>query len=705
MRIGGKITPPQPGVRLDQPTLRVRGAVYGVTPKTELDFEVQIDDPTSGEGIVALRGEDYPLLAMVSGLTELDDRLRALDPRDERAASLRDERERALDALEGAVAAEPLIAQALEETPPATQPTVAVFKVGSGPQRVEHRVAFSARPNLETADQLRTQIRWAAPSKGTDDVEYGWGRRPGEPCVKKSGLPRWCLQQRNVVEPELPDAEIEFNLLWHLATSKDRLRLLGMGLTTNQVNSAEAYFDSADFFDFIRRAKGLRFGPAIDANRQPLPSSQQIQQLAYSTFEGSFHPATIANADLVKTLFLGMKPCWPEPTAEGPTVRMHFTAFEHRTPAEPDGYELPDVEVVLNADKTDLVRIRYRFEETLAWTVVDAGEDDQRWTDWGHAKRLAFLAAFVHGQYEGHVAAHLLLESLQVALARVDVSDEVRDFLEPFVRGVAEVNNYGNDLIVGEFGILCRGVGLTLDGSVTYAAHSLGKHDWKGFQPRGRTAGRDEHDNSTRARAYWNFVLDFVRQRMPPFVTHSASYERLVTEMVAHSVPCTAPKREAFEPSVHGEIPDPPDHPGRVFVDGRARSLSMIRFADPDASQQVVQFLAFFIYQATYVHTNANDQQRDVGGDLRVCPMGIRGRGVPASEDDFWTHFAPRPSEAAMQLFLIDVLSQVDTPRLVLDGLSEWFAEDDLHRFAEGMQSQLETRGVFLDRIRRAPSI
>ena len=687
--------------------MRLGGQDFSLNLTRGAAFTVDVDPTVEPTPITTVDLDDFPFLRRLGGVTELQEQIAVLDandPNDPTRAELKARLDIKLAKLSEAIAGDPATALALEDRTLDQGPTLALITAGVGPQRLATPVVFFDRAEgVPEAVRTDVQLRRGSTRRG-ERVHYGWGRKPGEPCVKLAELPRWCLAQRNVVDPNLPDFWIEFDLIKQLAVSSTRLRLFGMGLTKAQIDEAEAYFDAAGF-DLIRFAKGVKFRPAIEANRSSLPSSRAVQQLAHEVYGGDFIPPDLSNEHLLKVLFKGMRPCWPEPTSDGPTVRLHFSRFEKRDPAGPGGYELPDVEVVLDEAKASLRRIRYRFDRLAAWTTVEAEDGAHPWTAWGHAKRLAHLASFIVGQYEGHVASHLLLESLQVALARVEVSDELHEFFEPFVRGVAEVNNYGNGLIVGADGILCRGTGLTPKGALDYAAWAVGQHDWRGFTPRERTAGRDEHDFSKSARAFWEFAKDLVRRNMPSFSVHKESYRRLVNEVVTNSVPCTAQDRARFDPAVRSEVSNPANDPRRPTVNGTSRALSTIDFEAEGASEDVVDFLTFFVYHASFLHTHANDQQRDIGGDLRVCPMSVRRRGVPGSEDEFWADYAPRASEAAMQLFLVDVLSRVDTARLITQGILSLFVSDRVRRVSEEIQAALKASGVDLERVRRAPTI
>jgi hypothetical protein len=163
---------------------------------------------------------------------------------------------------------------------------------------------------------------------------------------------------------------------------------------------------------------------------------------------------------------------------------------------------------------------------------------------------------------------------------------------------------------------------------------------------------------------------------------------------------------------VHGEIPAPPHDARRP----RGQALSEPDLDGPNAADELRQLLAFFLYAATFVHTHANDQQLYEGGDLSVTPLGVRlpwvngapVPRVPTDDDDYWAHFAPRRSEGALQLFLVESLSRIWSPRVVerAPPLLSWLVPGDtLEKFA-----RLQTSGTIGDllyraRLRRAPSI
>ena len=688
----------------DQLELEVNGVRYPIEVGDNRSFRVDLEGLRSDDDIVAVDIENYPRLREATGLIDLDRRINALPPGAADRVRLEVERAQLATSLELSIAQDPLTAAALEgerEVPT----TVGVLRGDDAPAPAT--VAFLPSPSKRPGI-FATKV-WLDDLKDADaEGHYGWARKDDrDPCRKMAELPRWCLLQRNAAEPNLPDPATEANLLKHLTLSRTRVKLFGLSLTRAQMEAAVAYLEGGSPFDLIRKAKRLAFEPAVAMNREPNLSSEAVQDLAHRYAYDDFNGVDASNDGLLHALFLGMKPCWPEPHADGAVVRYIFSDFDQKKVAsnEATPYLLPDVEIVLNDALTALHAIRYRFARDEPWTEVASDASTDPWTSWGHAKRIARLANFIHGQYEGHLVAHLSLEALQVAILRVALSRDVQVFLRPFVEGVAEVNNYGNDIIVGEFGALCRGTGLSMKGSLQYAAYAMGRSDWKDYAPRTSAKGRPDFLFARRAGAFWRFAQNFVEQTMPPFSAHQESYRLLVDELVNHAVPCAAPTEKPYIDAVHSEVPNSPTHAARRVVNGQPRALSAIDFNDSRAEQDLVQFLTFFVFQATFLHTHANDQMRDLGGDLRVAPLGLRQRGVPTSEQEFWSDYAPRPPEAALQLFLVDVLSQVETRRLDNSGLFGFIQPDDLHIHANLARSRLADVGVKVHRIRRGPVI
>ena len=607
--------------------------------------------------------------------------------------------------IELAIAGDPLSALALEGKKESLLKLGALRTPSPTGERVKV-VGFVYDPASDVRPRTFVDPSDKRKRRGLEPVEYGWGRKPGEPCQQLADLPRWCLEQRSIVSPNLPDPWVEMSLLYYLASSNERLRLFGLGLTKEQIDEGESQLRHGNLIDWV---KLQRFNQAIEANRSIPPSSEEIQKTATKLLceNKTWETSEITNSDddLLATLFRGLRPSWPQVETHGRrVVRVHFPyeRVSETTKAE-GGYLLPDVEVVLNENLSKIELIRYRFDNSSPFTEVQADEKAGLWSEWGHAKRLVRLALFVQGQYESHLAAHILLEALQVAIARCGekIAPPVREFLEPFVTGVAEINNYGNGIIVGESGIVCRGTGLSTNGSLAYASHALGLCDWYRFAPREATSIA-EGDYMKNAQNYWWFVRAYVNRHMPSYAEYKSSYEALVNEVVQHSVGCTAPHREDYIESVRTEIPIK-EHSERRRDGEKVFAISDINFGSDEADKRVAEFLSYFIFQASFLHTHANDSQRDFGGDLRLCPLGVRLPTAPTSEEEFWAHHAPHPQDAALQLFLVDVLSQVETPRIIRNSFFSLVFQDNLESFAR--EQRTLTDDPMFASIRRAPAV
>lgn len=619
--------------------------------------------------------------------------------------------------LDAAIAADLGTALALENLSGETRrrkPTPVAVRV-----RTPGDEALEAAPVVgltgETRGRLRTRIRVAAAPTWV----YGWGTTPGQACDKRGGLPRRCLPRRIAVDPGIPSFEMNVMFKYELARHRTRRELFGKGLTHDQIEDIRRFYSELPTFD-VRRLEWGMVSEVIEAHSQEL-TSQEIQLRAHEFYQATRAEEPVPQLlddDLVKTLFRGLRPAWPKKDGEAWAVEFDFSAYERKTLTQDEGYVLPNVKVGLDAELKSATYIEYDYQLGSPRHRAVPSDGDA----WTHAKRCARLAAFLSGQYEVHVNAHLLLEALAMAVHRCFqqrlCSRELLDFLSPFIDGVSEINNYGLGLIFEAKGVLEKATGLSSPGALAYVQHCLGQSDWKDYAPRSPVAGHVRHQWAPEAKGAWDFAKAYVREHMPRVSDHEDGYKALVAELFTHSVPCTAPEsKDAFHPAVHSEIPGPPNDPDRMGPGGVPKALSRIRFGTSSTVEDVEHFLTYFVYQATFLHSHANDAQLIEGGDLFVAPLGFRlpfddeGRPVervPTDPQDYWDNFALRPEEAAQQLFLAEALSALWNPKvreLTPLPIPIPFIADQLSEFAETWASNLEDRKLLLSKLRRAPSV
>jgi hypothetical protein len=81
--------------------------------------------------------------------------------------------------------------------------------------------------------------------------------------------------------------------------------------------------------------------------------------------------------------------------------------------------------------------------------------------------------------------------------------------------------------------------------------------------------------------------------------------------------------------------------------------------ADPQVVQgiqDVTQLAAYVIYHATFFHGWCNDAQLLDGGEIQYASFGLQSRSLPTA--DTWPNIAPSPEDAALQLFIAEVLAK-----------------------------------------------
>lgn len=481
--------------------------------------------------------------------------------------------------------------------------------------------------------------------------KYGRGTvDEAEACVRDLELPRACLVQQNPGVMSYPHAMIAAQSDWlQIKDGAARLELWTRAFAPAQRAAIRDRLkqDSASG-PVVRRilawVRGLLFERAIRAaENSSLKTTKDIQKFLHGVWEPQAATADESDEATARYALAGPCPAWPRTIAGDPgsfRVLYDFSAFERKS----GPYWLPDVDAVFKRGSTsaavpELVSVSWRFQGEGNWTAVPKGSPG-----WDHAKRLLRLVTFLMGQYDHHVSrGHLLAEAAQIALSN-SPDRQVRRFLQPFLQGTVEINNFGNGIIFGETGVLVRGTGLTTNGGLHLAQHCLGRVDWRGFQPRDPLWKGDSFAHA--AQAYWKATKDFVEETIPDDLV---AWKVFVDQLVDNFVPCSSPASSDYIPEVRAEIPLPPGA-------GR-RALHAIDFTSPTAHADVTQLVSVLIYNATFVHTWVNDRQRFWGGNLVVAPLGVRSTGFPKTMEEYWDKFAPSVSEAALQMLLVEQLS------------------------------------------------
>lgn len=512
------------------------------------------------------------------------------------------------------------------------------------------------------------------PGVGPDGFDWGWTlTEPGASCAKVANIPRACLGRQCIAYPALlePPLHQAFYRLF-----RRRAWSWLHALPDDQLDLSEAQLLELLVVDRLLMMKALRFA---HRNTARLPAPQVVQADTINAWASArLLPAPGVAADrprwvdshrtdsqFVDRLLNGIYPVLLEPdpaSTGGLLARIDSTRYAY------DGkYQaLPDVKVHLQPDERSVkltgITLQYRGQGATQLAPADEGE----WSEWAHAKRVARMAANVHGQVDWHLArGHLISEMVQVVLSRTIADDRhpIARLLEPHVSGTASINNYGEDIIVGAKGAVVRCSALSNAGSLQFVSDKMGGLDWKGFAPRtplfeGHFAARAQQRFWTQVQSY---VAGFIDENDPRSWTqaHKDQARDFVAELIKNSMTATvtAADRDRLRPEDRNELALPADAPSR-----QSNELSQpaaLHPIDPERRDDWVQFCAWVIHHASFVHSWANDGMIYDNGHLLHGALGMKKAGTPSGEADFWDHYALDADDGYFQLLLIETLVRI----------------------------------------------
>lgn len=536
----------------------------------------------------------------------------------------------------------------------------------------------------------------------TSTTEYGWPREPGAPCKKIEGLPRACTERQCMADPKLLEHELvrAFDRLaskrvcsWHLALNDAQKAHIRRTLEWRDPRSIVLYLGmllpvlSRPTARQVQREFLERFEQAKD---EILPAPGTTGALKYREDDPT-------DEDFVDRLLNGFCPVrLHDRPGGGFRVHIHTSRFSLDGPYR-DG--LPDVTIDLARRQDGWVRVEAieLISATGSERHVPAGGT---WSGWAHAKRVARMAANLHGQVAWHLArGHLLPEMAHIAALRtLPEGHALFQLLMPHLKGSIEINNLGEDLIVGEHGAIVRCSALSKAGALEFAVQEFGALDWKDFAPREPIAR--QHHFAHAQLTFWSHLKDFVEKFVRAKHVPDAATAAFCKELVVHAAGARpVPGRGTLRRGERGEIPAPPGAQSRAKNgDGITAALHPI---DPDDTGHIIELCTWILHHTLFVHTWVNDGQLLDNGHLIHGPLGMKMRGTPSSEAEFWRDYAPEPEDAALQLLLVEQLTRTRYLELGREDTSLSIPHDVSSHFADrSFRAAMDSLGFHPDRIR-----
>lgn len=614
------------------------------------------------------------------------------------------DREDLLERLPGDIALNPYVAEALAGRDPmdlAPPATIELLSDGKLVGAVPFLVVRSAAQHLNLG-----LIRFGGEAH---PWAYGWSRpSPTGQCIS-TPLPRACLVQVNPADMGSVHLAVKAqNDALLLRARGRRLELWTLAFTSSQVTEILQHLKRQ--LSPLQQIRYRFFAAAHKRMNKAKPTTETVQSDLHNQWaRDGVGPGQWGLEKIEDVLLNGVQPIQPLEDGRGRwRVVYDLSGFDQ----DRSRYKIPKVEVYMSegtATQDPVVdKIRWTFDGSRWRSATPSNQRRGAWSKWSHALRIVRMMNFLAGQYEWHVGrGHLLAEATQTALTRLPKSSEVYKFLWPFVRGVAEIDNFGNDIIVGPRGILARGTGLTAKGSVDYAMSAMGQLDWLNFSVRSPLGPSDRYARV--AGVVWKRINEYVELHAPEISTNPTNrldYVRLLDEVTRQSVPAAAhiPATKYAAP-VRREIAALADAPSRAKENGKTCAFHQVRWASGKEESDVRAFVAYIIFNATFVHSWVNDQLLLRGGDLAVAPLGMRSTDIPKDALSYWTNCAPEPSEGALQLLISEQLVRLRFGHIRPTLFETHFTPRSVREFFALHEDELVRNGYSYSRVRLSPNV
>lgn len=349
-------------------------------------------------------------------------------------------------------------------------------------------------------------------------------------------------------------------------------------------------------------------------------------------------------------------------------VEFNWDAYEW----DNQGYQLPNTKIVCRmSDKGNLIPIQVslqfrkltkdgkplqgpgkneelRKQILLPWEVYDETHPKFK-----AALRYARTSDIAEGQIAHHLGTHMLVDMHNQAIKRNLHHDSfLRRILDPHLRGTPTINDLGNGLIFGDSGVLSTATALTANSVNQRFSDIIGSKDWADWRPRKPLSSQDTFAQT--ANIIWDAIQSFAKEAVnsewAQIQKEGKQIFKFSEELVKNSFPFKPRDGVARDQWVDlGEI-DNSERP-RVTVNNELKATRPIvsgeKLTDSD-KENIIQYIAYLIYHATFLHSWTHDLKADVG-EIKFASLGICGETVKEENDP--TSY-PHPRDAVTQLKL-----------------------------------------------------
>ena len=309
---------------------------------------------------------------------------------------------------------------------------------------------------------------------------------------------------------------------------------------------------------------------------------------------------------------------------------------------------------------------------------------------WQQAARVFRANWSLFGELENHLArCHFNMEQYAVAAWRNLRQNPVANLLKPHLREVVVINHRAETSLLGETGFVIEGTPLTMPAALARIVEAMGGYDWAGFSP--RTAVVPGHRYARIGRVVWDvfgrYIDDYFARNDAAIREHWLEIQRFSKDLVAHAV--------AWRPPPAGPWVDRNelnhDDAFRAEVAGVRRAVSQVTssaVADDEGLARLRQLCRYVLFHATFVHSWANDEQSNDGGEILYASLGLRSDIVHGDDKLGLTAY-----EGTTQLFFTRYLTftkygyltkneEHDVPPLLLEHLARSKADFDAVGYA-----------------------